>query len=139
MFEKFEKVCRNIRAGTPPQYKWQWDDRFHVALVAFEKKDMEAIFAVLLAEFTEQWDSRTIAKSSKQVRELVKKLFDIKPGQIIFAADESIHSVLLGAWWPWANGSIISLRIGMFPMGKEPIDQAATKKCLVEWFGIETQ
>ncbi len=134
---KFEKICRNIRRVTPTGHKWQWDDRFHVALIAFDKKEMESVFPAVIGEFMQQWDSRTIAKASKLIRKLVKNLFDIKPGQLIFATDENVHSALLAAWWPWANGSIISLRIGIFPTGKEELDRDEIRKCLAGWFDIE--
>ncbi len=133
----FERICCSIRNNTPARYKWQWDERFHVALIAFDKEDMETIFSAVIGGFMEQWDVKTIAKASKSVRRIVKDIFDIKPGQIIFAADESVHSVLLGAWWPWADGTIISLRIGMFPAGKDALDPEESKNALVRWFGIE--
>jgi hypothetical protein len=136
--DKFETICRSIRRVTPPSHRWQWDERFHVALMAFDKIEMEAIFSAVIGEFMHQWDYGTIAKSSKIIRKLVKNLFDIKPGQLIFTSDENLHSVLLAAWWPWANGSIISLRIGIFPAGRDPLDRDEIKKCLVEWFDIET-
>lgn len=134
--ESFATVCRQIHRDTPPKYSWSWDSRFGVALLVFDKEDSEAVFASVIKEFMAKWDSRTIAKSSELVRKVVKATFDIKPGQLIFTSDEDLGALLLAAWWPWANGSVISLRVGIFPAGKRTLQQEDVRRHLVEWFGI---
>lgn len=133
----FKQLCSNIINNTPAEYKWQWDDRFNVALVVFEKKDIEKIFSTVINEFMAKWEAKTIAKASKFIRKLVKSIFDIKPGQVIFTSDEKLSAVLLAAWWPWDNGSNVSLRIGIYPVNKDEVDEEELIVNLKDWFNLK--
>ena len=134
--DKFKTICTRIKQATPPAYKWQWDDRFDVALISFDKADKENILSAVLSEFMKQWDHKSIGKAAKQVQKLVKSIFDIKPGQLIFTTDESMSCVLLAAWWPWGDGSTFSIRVGIFSITSEAIDENETKSLLAASFQI---
>ncbi len=134
--ERFETVCREIHRATPEKYSWSWDDRFSVALLVIDKEDCEAVFSSVIKEFMAKWDYTTIEKASGLVRKLVNATFDIKPGQIIFTSSEDLSSLLLAAWWPWANGTVISLRIGIFSAGKKPVPEEEARHYLARWFEI---
>lgn len=121
----------------PSYCRWTWDDRFHVALIVIDQKDMEAVFSAVINCFVEQWDYRTIAEASVKVRNLLASLFEVKPGQVVFTSDEGVDSVLLAAWWPWANGRVISLRVGIFSCEDKRFSEGSVRNRMMEWFGIE--
>ena len=131
--EKFRKICSQISLSIPSSYQWQWEERFHVALIAFEKRDMELILATISNQFDQQWDSTTVSNASELIGRLVKSLFGISPGQIIFASEEGAGLILFAAWWPWGNGSTISLRIGIFSLEERTFDGDKKKEHLIEW------
>jgi len=57
-------------------------------------------------------------------------------GQLIFASEANGDFILLAAWWPWANGTIISMRIGLYSTGKTPLCRDEAARCLREWLGV---
>jgi len=44
--------------------------------------------------------------------------------------------ILLAAWWPRANGTIISMRIGLYSTGKTPLCRDEAARRLREWLGV---
>ena len=105
-----------------------------MALIAFEKEDMGAILSTVSNEFDRQWDATTISNASGLIGELANSFFGISPGQIIFTSEQGAGLILFAAWWPWGNGSTISLRIGIFSLEERTFDKDKKKKHLTEWF-----
>jgi hypothetical protein len=132
--EKFKEICSQISFCVPSSYQWQWDERFDVALIVFEKEDKGAILSSVSNEFDQQWDAATISSASGPIGELVNSFLGILPGQMIFTCEQGAGLILFAAWWPWANGSTISLRIGIFSLEKSTFDINKRKKHLTEWF-----
>ena len=132
--EKFKEICSHISSRMPSSYQWQWDERFQVALIVFEKEDMGAIFSAVSNEFDQQWDAATISSASGPIGELVDSFLGILPGQMIFTCEQGAGLMLFAAWWPWGNGSTISLRIGIFSLEEHSFDKDKNKKYLTGWF-----
>ena len=105
-----------------------------MALIAFAKEDTRAIFSTVSNEFDQQWDAATISNASGLIGELVNSSFGISPGQIIFTSEQGAGLILFAAWWPWDNGSTISLRIGIFSLEEHALDEDEKKEHLIEWF-----
>ena len=112
----------------------RWEERFHVALIVFEKHDRELILGTISNEFDQQWDSTTIGNASDLIGKLVHSLYGISPGQLIFSSNEGAGVILFAAWWPWGNGSNISLRIGIFAVEERIFDEEKKRAHLTEWF-----
>ena len=134
---RFREICTRIAAGTPHGHSWKWDERFNAALMAFEAAEKERVFGAVINEFVQHWDVGTIALASQRVRGIVDSTFEIRPGQLIFASEANGDFILLAAWWPWANGTIISMRIGLYSTGKTPLCRDEAARCLREWLGVE--
>jgi hypothetical protein len=135
-FEKFRRICSQISYSMPSSYQWQWDERFQMALIVFEKEGKEPVLSVLIHEFDQQWDSTTIGHASYLVGEVVSSLSGILPGQLLFTSEAGAGLILLAAWWPWDNGNNISLRIGMFSLEEHPFDKDKRKEHLTEWLNL---
>ncbi|HSV96609.1 MAG TPA: hypothetical protein VLM75_06705 [Spirochaetota bacterium] len=136
---RFREICTRIAEGTPRGHSWKWDDRFNAALMAFESAQKERVFGAVINEFVRHWDVGTIEKASQRVRGIVDSTFDIRPGQLIFAAEADGDFILLAAWWPWANETIISMRIGLYSTGRAPLCRDEAARCLREWLGVEEE
>ncbi|MCU0843729.1 MAG: hypothetical protein MUC76_02250 [Spirochaetes bacterium] len=135
--DRFREICTRIAEGTPHGHSWKWDDRFNAALMAFDAAVKERVFGTVINEFVQHWDATSIAEASQRVRGIVDSTFDIRPGQLIFAAEANGDFILLAAWWPWANGSIISMRIGLYSTGRTPIPRDDAARCLREWLDVK--
>ncbi len=79
----------------------------------------------------------TIAIGLSVLRWLVgvrnERYLKLSPGRLIFASEANGDFILLAAWWPWANGTIISMRIGLYSTGKTPLCRDEAARCLREW------
>lgn len=135
MLEKYKKICNDIAVSMPEGGIWQWEDRFGVALTVFEKVDMVSVMNMLGHNFDHQWSSEKMASGTTAgIDLLIEQMFGIEPGQLLFSRDSDSGLVLFAAWWPWANGVSISLRVGMYVAGSGlEVDVAGNLK---EWFRI---
>ena len=107
-----------------------------MALLVFEKEDMESILSTVSNEFDQQWDITTVNSASDLIRELANSFSGISPGQIMFTSEDGAGLILFAAWWPWDNGINISLRIGMFSLEEHTFDRDKKKDHLTGWFDL---
>ncbi|TAL38856.1 MAG: hypothetical protein EPN93_03760 [Spirochaetes bacterium] len=134
--EALKQICTSIARETPAGYAWAWDERFRTALLVFDAKDHERICAQVIGRFMGKWDVTTIEKASAMVHDLVRSRLDIRPGQVVFASDDGVHTLLYAAWWPWDDGSRISLRVGMCAGRAGAVIDEKLEHFIREWFDI---
>jgi hypothetical protein len=132
----FQSICKEIAASTPPGKSWEWDDRFGAALIVLEKKDAEKVFSAVINQFMSRWDASTVSKASRRIRSIIKKDFDLRPGQLIFTTDENLSTILLAAWWPWGNDSSISMRVTIFPADRNASVREGLLPVVKKWFNL---
>lgn len=116
--------------------KWEWDDRFSGVLAAFEVTEKDRIFAVLNSRFGQAWDSTNISNAPDSVSSVIQDFGGLAANQLLFTSDWNHDVFLLGFWWPWGNGTTISIRF--VPYGSEISDSVKEKvqNDLKEAFGI---
>ena len=134
--EKFSTICSNISLNIPPEVSWGWDDRFHTALVAFERSEMELIFFPITQEFDRQWDISTVEQLSSPFDEYFENVFGIIPGQRVFTSDGGDGLILFAVWWPWGDGKRFSLRVGLFAPDESAINRKQIQAYLNQWLQI---
>mgnify|MGYP001044993158 CR=1 FL=1 len=134
--DALKAICTRLVRATTPSYEWTWDGRFQTALLVFGAADREKICSELISLFMGKWDVNTIEKASVMVREHVGGRMDIKPGQVIFASDNGVHTLLFAAWWPWGDGTRISLRVGLCAERSGAGIEEKQENLLREWFTI---
>lgn len=132
----YRDVCARIRSVLPAACAWQWDDRFGVGVVSFDAAVRDAVLAALHASLPGHWDAATIKSAPQHVAKVVKDVFDIKKGQLVFAAFSDGAPALIAAWWPWGDGTTTSLRVGMFPGASGQFGGDEAQKLLTEWLPI---
>jgi len=132
----FKETCSNIATGFPDDSTWQGDKRFGAALVVIEKDNEESTRTLLADQFQNQYNSKTIKKASKTEKKMIKVFSGMQPGQELFSSVEN-EVILFAAWWPWSNGTSVSLRVGMFTFDEDIISDDEIMTHLSEWFSIK--
>jgi hypothetical protein len=96
-----------------PARAWSWDHRFKCATSSLAGEPALAAKAVLLGAVPAQWDAGSFARAPEQVRALAERCGEIRAGQALLTADPVAGMTLFAMWWPWGDGSTISIRIGV--------------------------
>jgi len=102
-----------LRAKWPSQ-DWSYDRRLRCVAssipLAREADARAAMAEVLPVSFTVE----TLAGAGEGQRALVEKCGGLRAAQLLFwgGGDEDAPGVF-GLWWPWGDGTTVSLRIGL--------------------------
>lgn len=96
-----------------PTRGWSFDNRF-MALASTFRSDVapqarSAIAKILATE----WSEATLRLAPQPVRDIASRTGGVRAGQFLFthAIAPNVHAY--GLWWPWEEGSTISLRIAV--------------------------
>jgi hypothetical protein len=65
-----------------------------------------------------EWTSATIGEAPPTLKDLVERLGGVRRGQLVLAHEPLAGLTAFGLWWPWGNGKVTSLRVGL--AGVEP-------------------
>ena len=92
---------------------WSWDNRFMCPTTVVEGDAREATFALMRKELTNTYDHTRVAHLPAPVAQLVQATGGLRPGQCVLTDEErsGVHRYAL--WWPWTNGTTVSIRIGV--------------------------
>ena len=118
----------------PDSLKWEWDDRFDGVLAPFEIADKDRVFGVINTQFSQAWDSASVGDAPDNVSEALKNFGGLTKNQLLFTSDLTQDVILLALWWPWGNGTTISIRLipyGLDSSGSEKEEVLATLKEVV--------
>lgn len=133
---ELQGVCRKIYTTSKDLVSWRWDDRFQAALCelpAFESADF---MNILSDNFPYCWDSSTIDSAPTRIRDLTREIGGILEGQLIFASSSDNETPAIGAFWPWRNSEIVSVRV--FPICSVAPDRKdrTLYESFKSWFGL---
>ncbi len=96
-----------------PKRGWSWDSRLNCVASSFDSVMVEQAQAATAKAFPTVWADRTMAEAPPRIREVGERSGGVRAGQLIYARTPIIGVVPYGLWWPWGNGSTISLRVGL--------------------------
>ncbi|MFC1510520.1 hypothetical protein ACFL49_02555 [Candidatus Omnitrophota bacterium] len=105
-----ERVSKEMLAAFDGMGTMKWDGRFETVLIEFSSDDQKDVRVILDRFFTQVWDESSIAGVKGIVAEVNKYFGGIRGGQLIFTTDPEQDLIFFCAWWPWGNGSIVSIR-----------------------------
>lgn len=131
-----ESVCRelvNVFQGT---LSWKWDNYIDTVLAEFDVGDKDSIRAILEHYLGSTWDRSNIGKAPDIVQIINSNLGGLRQGQLLFTSNFKQDSIIFGAWWPWGNGTTISIRIAPFYRTLSDSVKAEKIKLFKGWFGI---
>jgi hypothetical protein len=104
-------ICKNLFDEFRGQLTWEWDDWIGTILAKFSTAESAAVRAALDRFLPVVWNSSTMNSAPPIVQTLDRKLGGIRPGQLLFSSDSNQGAFIFCAWWPWADGNTISIRV----------------------------
>jgi hypothetical protein len=104
-----------------PGAKWEWDGRFSVVSSSFAATMQTEARASAVHALTRGWTAKDVETAPESLRAIVDRTGGLRGGQRLLAGT---HDTLFGLWWPWGNGEMITLRIGL--VGAEPTQKLRT-------------
>jgi len=108
-----EEMFRDLSEDSRELLNWDWDSRFGAVVTSFSKEDEDAVFSLLKKHFDEEYDNNGISEAEKDVQKLATSFGGVRAGQKLFIRKDDDTFIVFGAYWPWGNGSTVSLRIGI--------------------------
>jgi hypothetical protein len=99
--------------GAWPAGDWTWDHRFKCATSSLSAEAALKAKSVLLGAVPAEWDAASFACAPEAVRGLAERCGELRPGQALLTADPVADLTLFAMWWPWGDGTKISIRIGV--------------------------
>jgi hypothetical protein len=109
-----EDICKAL-IDALRGWSWKWDDRFGAVLAEFGVADQGEVRDVLRRLFSGEWDGSTIEAAPQAVQTVKSHFNGLMPGQMLFTSQPDREDFVYCAWWPWSNGTTISLRVAPFP------------------------
>ncbi len=107
----FEKLAA-LRASWPSR-GWSWDSRLECVTSSFSAQFESAARAAALTALPVEWTPAGLAQAPERLRDLAERSGGLRSAQLIFTDQQAIAYRAFGLWWPWGNGTTISLRVGI--------------------------
>lgn len=95
-----------------PNNTWSWDARFTMLASSFPKEMAAQARASAARALQYAWDSASISTAPQGLQAICERTGGLRKGQLIMAGKAG-SLVLVGLWWPWRGGEVITLRLGL--------------------------
>lgn len=124
LLESFQKVLSDLRKAIDEDVFWSWDGRLQAAFVVVQTGQSRLVNDILARSFENRWDIESIQKAPPHVREAVDALVGLRERQFMYTAkpDEGGRTIY-GAYWPWSNGDLISIRVSLLSTENDRLSQ----------------
>jgi hypothetical protein len=99
-----------------PGSPWSWDGRFAMVASSFTSDLEPRARASAMLAFPRGWTTTSFAAAPASLQAIVERTGGLRAGQRLLAGGDD---ALYGLWWPWANGTTITLRIGFAALAAE--------------------
>jgi hypothetical protein len=96
-----------------PGSPWSWDGRFKCVTSSFNKAIGDRVRAATVEALPGEWTAATIDSAADPIRALANRFGGLREGQLFLAGESVAGMRLFALWWPWGDGSTISVRIGI--------------------------
>jgi hypothetical protein len=96
-----------------PTTEWTWDPRFKCVASSMPMGSASTARAALTAADLSEWTPVTFATAPDEVRALEARCGDLRAGQVLLTANPVDGMILFAMWWPWGDGSQVSVRLGV--------------------------
>ena len=96
-----------------PQRGWSYDNRFQCVASSFSADHAITARTLVTALFPYVWSSRTLATAPAMFAQIAERTGGVRSAQQLLGADPVGRLIPDGLWWPWEEGTTISLRIGL--------------------------
>jgi hypothetical protein len=96
-----------------PIQDWTYDRRLKCVASSIpltREADARAAMSVVLPL---SWSVETLASAPEGARTLVEKCGGLRAAQLLFWGGAPGEPGAFGLWWPWGDGTTVSLRVGL--------------------------
>ncbi|MEE2960519.1 MAG: hypothetical protein VYA34_07220 [Myxococcota bacterium] len=104
------KAIQGCDVGTS---RWGWDRHYRAALIVTDSKTGYALDEVVNNILPETWKENPETPPPESIANLIAYLSGLRPAQHLHTKILDDANVLFGAFWPWDNESLVSIRIGI--------------------------
>jgi hypothetical protein len=109
LFKRLEQV----RAAWPGGQGWTYDRRFKCVVSSFPASSEEAVLATLKHVFSQSFTSEGLEAAPDPIRTLAGQCGGLRASQRLYFGGAVGEPGAFGLWWPWGDGTTVSLRIGL--------------------------
>lgn len=131
-----ENKFRDLAEAFGDALEWKWDGRFKTALAEFPADKKDDVLGVLEQYLVSTWDSSSVKEAPDIVQQVAKNLGGLMSGQLLLLSDLNEEAFIFCAWWPWGNGTKVSIRIAPFSQDLSNEDAAELATVFRGWFKI---
>lgn len=96
-----------------PGSAWMWEERFGAAVSVLDANQTDAARTALVEALPDVFDHVRVGDAPAAVRAVVSRTGGVRSGQMVFCGQESNGVIPFALWWPWGNGTTVSVRIGV--------------------------
>jgi hypothetical protein len=96
-----------------PGSEWSYDRRLRCVASSIPLAQEGAARAAMAEVLTTSWNAETLATAPEEVRKLVDGCGGVRASQLLFWGGAAGAPGAFGLWWPWGDGTTVSLRIGL--------------------------
>jgi len=116
--EPLEFLAR-LRAAWPDP-GWTWDGRLGCVTSSFASALGSSVRAALAAATLAEWTGDTLPAAPDAVVALADRCGGMRPGQLLLTGEMRDGLLPFALWWPWGDGSKVSVRLGVATLDGEP-------------------
>jgi len=119
-----------------PEPGWAWDSRLETVTSSFASELASSVRAALAAAALTEWTADTIHGAPAAIDVLAHRCGGLRAGQLLLAGEVRDDALPFALWWPWGDGSKVSVRLGIAAANGQPEDGKANVVRLRALFGL---
>ncbi|HEY0715676.1 MAG TPA: hypothetical protein VGF45_23540 [Polyangia bacterium] len=100
-----------VKAAWPAGGRWEWDASFGCVLTTVNQATAPAGRAALTGAMSGTWTRKTLDQAPVPIQQLCGRTGGLRGEQMV-AATALGNAVAYALWWPWGDGTTVSVRIG---------------------------
>lgn len=109
-----EAICQPLFHDLNGIMSFKWDDWVGSILAEFSVEQKDTVRLILDQFLPVAWDKTNIGTAPQVIQALDQRLGGVRYAQLLFNSEPSADAFVFCAWWPWSNGTHISLRFAPF-------------------------
>jgi len=96
-----------------PNKAWTYDRRLRCVSSSFPTASEPGALAAMAEVLPTAWTSESVAGAADDIRTVTEACGGLRTSQKIYWGTDATAPGAFGLWWPWGDGTTISLRIGL--------------------------
>jgi len=96
-----------------PETAWSYDRRLKCVVSSFPAARAAEASAAMSEALPGQWTAETLPGAPDAVQALAAACGGLRASQLLLWGGGADGPGAFGLWWPWADGTTVSLRIGL--------------------------